>query len=323
MTGPLSFIRKHFLPIGLVTVALVGFAFPAPGLYMADLPTQYVAVTVIFLCSGLMLRTDEVHAALSAWSATLWGTASILFITPVIGTAIAFQVPVDPSFQLGLALFFCMPTTLSSGVALTIQARGNAALALLLTVATNTLGILTVPFVLALLLGSLAQVELSVADLLPKLCVSILLPLGVGKLVRRFVRDWADRHRAGLTMVSSLALISIPWMKFSESSGKLSQVALSSLAILVVSGLLIHALYLVLNDGASRVLRLGPEARKAVVLLASQKTLPVALTVLAFLPDSAVSPGVKGLLAIPCITSHLGQIFVDAFIATRWGQRAG
>ena len=322
MPGPLSFCRKHFLPIGLVTVALLGFGFPAPGLYMAGLPTQYVAVTIIFLCSGLMLRTDEVHAALSAWSATLWGCVSILFITPVIGTAIAFQLPMDPSFQLGLALFCCMPTTLSSGIALTSQARGNVALALLLTVATNTLGILTVPFVLALLLGSLAQVELSGSDLFLKLCFSILLPLGAGKFVRRFVREWADRNRAGLTLVSSLALISIPWMKFSESSGRLSQVALSSLAVLAVSGLLIHVLYLLLNDGASRALRLVPEARKAVVLLASQKTLPVALTVLAFLPESAVSAEAKGLIAIPCITSHLGQIFVDAVIATRWGQRA-
>jgi hypothetical protein len=40
--------------------------------------------------------------------------------------------------------------------------------------------------------------------------------------------------------------------------------------------------------------------------------------VLALIPDSAVSAEVKGLIAIPCITSHLGQIFVDAIVATRW-----
>mgnify|MGYP001291272657 CR=1 FL=1 len=61
--------------------------------------------------------------------------------------------------------------------------------------------------------------------------------------------------------------------------------------------------------------------RKAVVLMASQKTLPVALTVLALIPDSAVPADVKGLIAIPCITSHLGQIFIDAVIATKWSAR--
>ncbi len=317
-----QFFFKQFLPVGLVIAALVGFLAPAPGLFMASLPTQYIAVSIIFICSGLTLRTDEIKAALSSWTATAWGSASILFITPLIGTLIAFQLPLDRSFQLGLALFCCMPTTLSSGLALTAQARGNVALALLLTVLTNTVGIVTVPFVLALLLASLGQVELSAQALLVKLCFSILLPLAVGKYLRRWVHAWVDRNRVHLTMTSNAALISIPWMKFSESSDRLAQIALSSLLILVVSGLAIHVFFLLLNDGAARLLKLALPLRKAMVLLASQKTLPVAMTVLAFLPEESVSAELKGLIAIPCITFHLGQIFLDAFIATRWAANA-
>ena len=313
-----QFFLKQFLPLGLIIAALVGFLAPAPGLYMAALPTQYLAISLIFICSGLTLRTDEIQAALSNWTATVWGSVSILFLTPLIGTLIAFQLPLDRSFQLGLALFCCMPTTLSSGLALTAQARGNVALALLLTVLTNTVGIFTVPFVLALLLASLGQVELSGQDLLVKLCLSILLPLAVGKYLRRWLAGWVDRNRVHLGMVSNAALISIPWMKFSESSERLSQIALSSLVVLVVSGLAIHIIYLLLNDGAARLFKLALPLRKAMVLLASQKTLPVAMTVLAFLPEESVSAQLKGLIAIPCITFHLGQIFLDAFIATRW-----
>ena len=316
----LGFLKKQFLPIGLVVVALVGFVFPVPGLYMATLPTHYIAVTLIFLISGLMLRTDEVRAALSAWSGTLWGSLSILFITPIIGAAIAFQLPMERNFQVGLALFCCMPTTISSGVALTNQARGNMALALLLTVLTNIAGVFTMPCVLAHLLDALGQVELSAIQLLKNLCLSILLPLAVGKFLRRFVVAWVDRNRTELTMLNSLALISIPWMKFSQSAARLSQIALSSLLLLLLSGLAIHLLYLLLNSGVCRLLRLPLAAHKAVVLLASQKTLPVAMTVLAFLPESAVSAADKGLIAIPCITFHLGQIFLDAIIATRWGR---
>ena len=319
MSALLRFLKKQFLPVGLLTVALVGLIFPAPGRYMAMLPTQYVAVSIIFICSGLLLRTEQIHAALSAWKATLWGSVSILLITPVIGAAIAFQLPLDPAFQIGLALFFCMPTTLSSGIALTGQARGNVALALLLTVLTNVVGIFTVPFVLAQLLGAIGHVDLSAQDLLIKLCFSILLPLAAGKFARRFVAEWADRNRNRIGLISNLALISVPWMKFSQSSERLAQIAPLSLLVLMGAGLLVHFLYLLLNGGMSRLLRFEVEARKAVVLLASQKTLPVALTVLAFLP---VPAEVKGLVAIPCITSHLGQIFVDAVLATRWGNAA-
>ncbi len=318
MTSVLDFLRRQLLPVGLLSVAVVGLVWPSPGRAMGQLPTQYIAVSAIFVCAGLLLRTDEIRAAFRAWRATTWGVLSILFVTPVVGGILAFHVPMEPTFQLGLALFVCMPTTLSSGIALTTQAKGNAALALLLTVVTNLAGIFTIPFVLVAVLGTLGQVELSAWDLLGKLCLSILLPLLVGRWLRCHLLSWIDKNRSRIILLSNLALISIPWMKFSESSDRLATVAVSNLLILVVAGLVVHATFLLLNTVVTKLLRLELAQRKAVVLMASQKTLPVALTVLALIPDSALSADVKGLIAIPCITSHLGQIFVDAVIATRW-----
>ena len=318
MSAILSFLKRQMLPVGLLCAAAVGLAWPDPGRYMGTLPTQYVAVSIIFFCSGLLLRTDEIQAAFSAWRASGWGIVSILFATPVIGVVIAFQVPVQADFQLGLALFCCMPTTLSSGIALTQQARGNVALALLLTVSTNLLGIFTVPFVLAHLLGALGKVELSALDLLVKLCLTILLPLSAGRCARRYVATWVGRNRTRITSISNLALISVPWMKFSESSAALADVALGSLVVLIAAGLAIHMLYLGMNAAVCGSLGVEVAARKAVVLLASQKTLPVAMTVLALIPEEVLASDVKGLVAIPCITFHLGQIFLDAVVATRW-----
>jgi len=318
MTGFFDLLRRQMLPIGLFTVALVGLLWPTPGQAMGQLPTQYIAVSAIFVFAGLLLRTDEISDALRAWRASCWGVVSILFVTPAIGGVIAFNVPMEPAFQLGLALFVCMPTTLSSGIALTTQARGNAALALLLTVVTNLVGIFTIPFVLVSVLGMLGEVELSAWDLLFKLCLVILLPLLVGRWLRRHMLFWVDANRPRITMFSNLALITIPWMKFSESSDRLAGVAITNLLILVAAGLVVHAVFLLLNTGVSHALGLELAQRKAVVLMASQKTLPVALTVLALIPDSAVPADVKGLIAIPCITSHLGQIFIDAVIATKW-----
>ena len=318
MSRTLSTLQRQLLPLGLIVAAAVGILLPRPGQFMAQLPTQYVAVATIFVCSGLLLRTQDLRAALSAWSATVWGCLAILFITPAIGVTLAMQVPVDGSFRLGLALFCCMPTTLSSGIALTGQARGNVALALLLTVLSNALGIVTVPFVLAHLLGFLGQVELSAVDLLVKLCVVLLVPLSAGWYLRRFAETWIDQRRSTITTISNLALISVPWMKFSQSSSALLQVALTSLGLVALSGLAIHVVFLLFNNAASRLLRLPLAARKAVVILASQKTLPVAMTVLAVIPESTLSSQIKGVVAIPCITFHLTQIITDAIVATKW-----
>lgn len=48
--------------------------------------------------------------------------------------------------------------------------------------------------------------------------------------------------------------------------------------------------------------------------MTSQKTLPVSITVISFLE----SVGEEGLMAIPCIVGHMSQLFIDAYISSRW-----
>ena len=50
--------------------------------------------------------------------------------------------------------------------------------------------------------------------------------------------------------------------------------------------------------------------------MASQKTLPVSVTVISFLG----SVGEEGLMTIPCIIGHISQLFIDAYISSRWAR---
>lgn len=73
--------------------------------------------------------------------------------------------------------------------------------------------------------------------------------------------------------------------------------------------------YLSINYPICRfVLKLKRRELKAVVLMASQKTLPVSVTVIGFL--SAV--GGEGLMTVPCIVGHMSQLFIDSYISSRW-----
>ena len=56
--------------------------------------------------------------------------------------------------------------------------------------------------------------------------------------------------------------------------------------------------------------------RRAVVLVGSQKTLPIAVTVLGQL--AAVLPGPMGIAVIPCVVSHLSQILMDSLLVSWW-----
>lgn len=87
------------------------------------------------------------------------------------------------------------------------------------------------------------------------------------------------------------------------------------ICLLILAGMAIHVIYLTMNFVACKLLRLNDPDFKAVLVMASQKTLPISLSVISFLPVETF--GAHGLLTIPCIVGHLTQLFMDAFIASK------
>lgn len=107
-------------------------------------------------------------------------------------------IPFQPTeFGVGLALF-CVVTTLGVGVALTAASKGNQALALLLTVVPNRVGIVTVPYELRLLLRGSSVVSFEPGSLVLKVCWTILVPAVIGKVlsaVSAKVRTFVNNHK--------------------------------------------------------------------------------------------------------------------------------
>jgi sodium/bile acid cotransporter 7 len=67
-------------------------------------------------------------------------------------------------------------------------------------------------------------------------------------------------------------------------------------------------------------LNLAVAERKAVIILASQKTLPVAVTVISFLDGESLGGRVLdvGIVVIPCILCHLCQLLIDGLFVSKW-----
>lgn len=136
-----TFLSSNFIPCGLVLAVIVGWLFPGPGVAAANADAGLAATVGIFVISGLLLQRGETAAAVRATAALAYGLLAILAVTPLAAFAM-LRLPVQPpEVALGLAIFCCMPTTLSTGVTLTVASSGNAAVALLLTVASNMLSV--------------------------------------------------------------------------------------------------------------------------------------------------------------------------------------
>ncbi|ONK77589.1 uncharacterized protein A4U43_C02F8200 [Asparagus officinalis] len=257
-----------------------------------------------------------------------FGLVTILFLSPLVSRLILQVQLYPPEFVIGLAIFCCMPTTLSSGVALTNLVGGNSALALAMTVISNLLGIIFVPFSLSKFIGAGAGVAIPTAELFKSLILTLLVPLILGKVLRdafEGVAEYVDRNRRFFSMMNSALLSLVPWIQVSKSRPLFLTVTPTAFAIAISMGLLLHLTLLAFNtvlvkilsalaDGKESVFS-KKENSRAVILVASQKTLPVMVAVVDQLKGALGEPG---LLILPCVASHINQIIIDSFLVNIW-----
>ena len=100
----------------------------------------------------------------------------------------------------------------------------------------------------------------------------------------------------------------------------------AAVAAAAAAGAVLHLVMLAGNSAAAGALRFNADPvqdvaiRRAVVLCASQKTLPVAVAVVSQL--SSVAGAAAGLATVPCVLAHLMQITIDSALVARWNRQS-
>ncbi|CAM8949071.1 unnamed protein product [Rhodiola kirilowii] len=330
-TPLLNFASNNFLPLALVSGVVIGLVKPSLGCVADKYYLSKFSTFGIFFISGLTLRNGDIGAAAEAWPVGLFGLGSILFLTPFASRLILLLRLQPPEFVTGLAIFSCMPTTLSSGIALTQLAGGNSALALAMTLISNLLGILIVPFSISKFIADGVGVSIPTNQLFRSLVLSLLVPLAIGKVCREASKDLAgiaDQNRKLLSVISAIFLSLVPWIQVSRSSSLLLMVKPSIFLVAIGMGAMLHLVLLAFNilaiqslsaiSGGSKSIFSKEQNVRALVLVASQKTLPVMVAVVEQLGGAF---GESGLLVLPCIAAHLNQIIIDSFLVNLWRQK--
>ncbi|XP_026427479.1 probable sodium/metabolite cotransporter BASS4, chloroplastic [Papaver somniferum] len=324
----LDFAGTNFLPLALVSGVVSGLVNPTLGCLAHHYSVSKCSTFGIFLISGLLLRSEEIGAATEAWPAGLFGLVSILLLTPFFSKVILQLQLVPQEFVTGLAVFSCMPTTLSSGVALTQLAGGNTTLALAITVISNLIGILTVPLSISKFIADGVGVSVPTKQLFKSLVVTLVVPLVLGKVSRdcfKGVSEFVDRNRKKLSMLSAILLSLVPWMQVSRSRSLLLMVKPTMFLVAIGIGMVSHLILLAFNTVAVQSLSVATGGKdsvfsekgnaRALIIVASQKTLPVMVAVVEQLHGAL---GESALLVLPCVAAHINQIIIDSFLVNYW-----
>ncbi len=152
-----------------------------------------------------------------------------------------------------------------------------------------------------------------------KLAITLLAPLVLGKFVRESserIQQFTTTYKVELGLTNNTALLVNVWLNLSASRNLLIAQSASDVFGMFFAVIVQHCVFLLFNFlSVTYLLRLDDRARRSCIIMASQKTLPGAVTVIAFLPQAVV--GLPALVAIPCILAHVSQLLIDAFI-TNW-----
>ncbi|QYY35953.1 bile acid:sodium symporter [Ruficoccus sp. ZRK36] len=302
-------VKKAFLPAGLLLAIIVALLLPGPGIAMQRAHMIAAFVIVIFLVNGWEFKISDTR--LNRSFLLSFGAVSIisLLLGPWIGLGISRLFGTEPGLAMGLIIMSAVPVTLSSAIVMSEISGGNRAWALLMTIGLNLLGIFTVPYMLEFTLQASGDINFSPTALLTKLVGLVLLPFLAGFGLRRLIGSRVGRIPM-LGYLPSTCVILTVYAAFAVSRDMLGGIPAASYPLIGGAALSIHLALMAVALGAAWLLKLARAERHTVLFVTSQKTLPVAVSVIALIAaDSAVA-------MVPCLLFHFIQLFFDSFVAS-------
>ncbi|XP_075399836.1 sodium/bile acid cotransporter 7 [Tenrec ecaudatus] len=317
--GLLERMRKDWFMVGIV-VAIAGAKLqPAVGVnggpLKPEITVTYIAVAVIFFNSGLSLKTEELTSALlhlklhfliqiftlAFFPAAIWLLLQLLSITPI-----------NEWLLKGLQTVGCMPPPVSSAVILTKAVGGNEAAAIFNSAFGSFLGIIVTPLLLLLFLGSSSSVPFR--SIFSQLFMTVVVPLIIGQIVRRYIKDWLERKKPPFGAVSSSVLLMIIYTTFCDTfSNPNIDLDTFSLVVIVFIIFSIQLSFMVLTFVFSTRSKSGFTAADtvAVIFCSTHKSLTLGIPMLkiVFAGHEHLS-----LISVPLLIYHPAQILLGSVL---------
>ena len=297
-------MKTYFLPAGLILSLLVSLLIPEPGIFLKELGVIPLCVVVIFFVNGYQTELKDLPRDRSFVYALAVTTTICLIISPLLGLLTANFLQLGLGLTLGLLVKSVVPSTLSTCIVMTKLAGGRGNWALMMTVIINIIGVFSIPFMLDITASENISFNIDPLVLLQKLILLVLCPFIAGYLIKK-LGLFSPQHPF-LTYLPSTMVIVAVWLSLSASAEILYQISINSLGKIVLATIILHFGLMLMAMVAAKMLPIDTGAQVAMALTASQKTLPVAVSILASF-DQPVGDAV-----LFCVMFHFFQLFADA-----------
>ncbi|KAL5011446.1 hypothetical protein ScPMuIL_009997 [Solemya velum] len=215
-------LKQNWFLIGLVLVIVFAKLSPdfgaTGGLLKPEITVKYFAVSLIFLNSGLSLRSEDLTKALFQINIHVFIQCFTFLVFPMVILLLVTALessPMNSSLLDGLRVLGCMPPPVSSAVILTKAVSGNEAAAIFNSAFGSFLGTVITPALILLAMGSTATVPAH--KVFMQLSATVLFPLFIGQIIHRKHQQWLETLQIPYGGIGRVTLLMIIYTTFCDT----------------------------------------------------------------------------------------------------------
>ncbi|MCG8581328.1 MAG: bile acid:sodium symporter [Bacteroidales bacterium] len=308
--------------LGLLTMILLAWFFPQPGIYDGSINLELltdIGITLIFLFYGLKLSPQQMKDGLSNYRLHLLIQLATFVLFPLLIIAFKPLMHTEEQHMIWLAIFFLavLPSTVSSSVVMVVLAKGNMAGAIFNASLSGLIGIVVTPIWMGLFWSAEGTFDFS--EIIIDLVLKILVPVIVGLLLHRYFGPFVKRHLKQLARFDKMVILLIVYKSFSKSftAGLFEEISWLDLLLIGTSVLVLFIAVYGIIGLISKAMNFNREDKIAALFCGSKKSL-VHGTVFSKVLFQNVSG--QGLFLVPIMIYHALQLIIVSFIAEKKGR---
>lgn len=256
------------------------------------------SLMIIMLGMGLSLQLTDFKRVVFYPKAIFVGLFNQLILLPLVGFGLAYFLQVPAEIAIGIMILAACPGGPTSNL-ITHLAKGDLALSVSLTALSSLITILTIPFLvnfaLSYFLAEGQMIQLDILQTIVQILVIVVIPVGIGMLIRRYKEAFAIRMakpvRIGSGVVLALIIVGLV-IKEKDNFGSYFQQA-------GVATFLLNALTMLLGYFSAKALKLNRAQATSISIESGIQNGTLAITIAVVLLNNtafAIAPAVYSLL---------------------------
>jgi solute carrier family 10 (sodium/bile acid cotransporter), member 7 len=303
----------------MATVALAAL-LPIQGAWASAFSTlTSVAIALLFFLHGARLARETVVAGITHWRLHLLVLACTFVMFPILAFILRPIVSgmLSPLLATGFLFIALLPSTVQSSIAFTSMARGNVTAAICSAAASNLIGTLLTPALVAVFMGIQTHDGDTMA-VVRAIMLQLLVPFLAGQLLRPALGSIIARYKQVVTMVDRSSILMVVYGAFSAAvlEGLFRRISIIDFGEIVIFSSILLAVVMILSLAAAKKLGFSREDRITILFCGSKKSLATGVPMAGILFPAAT----VGTIILPLMVFHQIQLLVCAYLAGRFAR---